>query len=153
MEVHPGDAKRLDRSVWRVLVAEDDVETMSLISWGLRLHGYQVDQVTTGKELFEQLTSRINERGEVPDLILSDVRMPGFSGLEVLSCLHRVDVDIPFILMSAYSDEETRQRAASDGAIAVLSKPFEFEQLLGVIATTLGQKPEPPATSRGLSYG
>ncbi len=155
MEVLPGDAKRLTRCTWRVLVAEDDVETMQLISWGLRLHGYQVDQAASGTELFERLTLAMNDGTDLPDVILSDVRMPGFSGLEALTCISRAELDIPFVLMSAFSDEETRQRGANDGAAAFLSKPFEFEELLGVIAATLGQVAavEPPAPSRPFGFG
>lgn len=144
MQLIPGDAKKLVRCVRRVLVAEDDEDTRTLLAWGLRLHGYEVVECTDGTELFEVLTLCLNadDDEQMPDLILSDVRMPGFSGLEVLGCIDRAELGVPFILMSAFSDEETKKRGENNGAAAFLAKPFEFEQLLAAIDDTLGEPPK-----------
>ena len=52
MQLIPGDAKKLVRCVRRVLVAEDDEDTRTLLAWGLRLHGYEVVECTDGTQLF-----------------------------------------------------------------------------------------------------
>lgn len=153
MQLIPGDAKRLVRCVRRVLVAEDDEDTRTLLAWGLRLHGYEVVEVTSGTELFDVLTTCLNSEEQMPDLILSDVRMPGFSGIEVLSCMDQAELGVPFILMSAFSDEETKKKGQDNGAAAFLAKPFEFERLLAAIDQTLGTPPkEAPPTSEGIPW-
>lgn len=154
MQLIPGDAKRLERVVRRVLVAEDDEDTRTLLAWGLRLHGYEVVEVKSGTELFEVLTMCLNAEEQMPDVILSDIRMPGFTGLEVLGCIDRAELGVPFILMTAFSDEETRKRGENDGAAAFLAKPFEFEKLLAAIDSSLGippKEPEPASETTSVS--
>lgn len=158
MQLIPGDAKRLERVVRRVLVAEDDEDTRTLLAWGLRLHGYEVVEVKSGTELFEVLTMCLNSEEQMPDVILSDIRMPGFTGLEVLGCIDRAELGVPFILMTAFSDEETRKRGENEGAAAFLAKPFEFERLLAAIDESLGiprKEPEPSSETTTVSgrYG
>jgi CheY-like chemotaxis protein len=147
VQLIPGDAKRLERVVRRVLVAEDDEDTRTLLAWGLRLHGYEVVEVKSGTELFEVLTMCLNAEEQMPDVILSDIRMPGFSGLEVLGCIDRAELGVPFILMTAFSDEETKKRGENEGAAAFLAKPFEFEKLLAAIDESLGIPPKEPEPS------
>jgi CheY-like chemotaxis protein len=123
-------------------VAEDDVETRTLLSWGLRLHGFQVEEVESGTELFEHLTTLLEEGGEMPDLVVSDLRMPGFTGLEILGCVRRAELRVPFILMTAYPDEDAKRGGAAGGAAAFLAKPFEFEALLAAIDRATGGTPD-----------
>ena len=70
MQLIPGDAKRLERVVRRVLVAEDDEDTRTLLAWGLRLHGYEVVECKSGTELFEVLTMCLNAEEQMDLLAL-----------------------------------------------------------------------------------
>jgi len=72
-------------------------------------------------------------------LILSDVNMPGMSGLEMLPKLRAQRPDVPVIMISAYGDAETRRKAIENGAIGLLTKPVDFALLRHAIDSRLGQ--------------
>jgi CheY-like chemotaxis protein len=63
-------------------------------------------------------------------LILSDINMPGMSGLELLPKAKAVRPDVPIIMITAYGDAETKRRALENGAEALLTKPIDFGTLL-----------------------
>ena len=62
-------------------------------------------------------------------LILSDINMPGMSGLELLPKAKAVRPDVPIIMITAYGDAETKRRALENGAEAILTKPIDFGTL------------------------
>jgi CheY-like chemotaxis protein len=72
-------------------------------------------------------------------LILSDINMPGMSGLEMLPEVRAKRPDVPVIMITAYGDAETRRKAIERGAEGLLTKPIDFAQLRQVIDTRLGQ--------------
>ena len=72
-------------------------------------------------------------------LILSDINMPGMSGLELLPILRTAYPDVPVIMITAYGDAETRRKAIERGAEGLLTKPIDFAQLRQEIDTRLGQ--------------
>ena len=62
-------------------------------------------------------------------LILSDINMPGMSGLELLPKARETRPDVPIIMITAYGDAETKRKALEDGAVALLTKPIDFATL------------------------
>ena len=72
-------------------------------------------------------------------LILSDINMPGMSGLEMLPEVRARRPDVPVIMITAYGDTETRRKAIERGAEGLLTKPIDFAQLRQEIDTRLGQ--------------
>ena len=66
-------------------------------------------------------------------LILSDINMPGMSGLELLPKAKAIRPDVPIIMITAYGDAETKRRALESGAEALLTKPIDFGTLRGKI--------------------
>ena len=72
-------------------------------------------------------------------LILSDINMPGMTGLELLPKAKAARPDVPIIMITAYGDPETRQKAREGGASGLLSKPIDFTLLREEIDTRLGQ--------------
>ena len=72
-------------------------------------------------------------------LILSDINMPGMSGLEMLPKVRAARPDVPVIMITAYGDAETRRKAIERGAIGLLTKPIDFALLRHEIDTRLGQ--------------
>ena len=72
-------------------------------------------------------------------LILSDINMPGMSGLEMLPEVRAKRPDVPVIMITAYGDAETRRKAIERGAEGLLTKPIDFVQLRQEIDTRLGQ--------------
>jgi FixJ family two-component response regulator len=69
--------------------------------------------------------------------LVLDIRMPGLSGLELQSRLANMKCSIPVIIVSAHADEKTRAQALRRGAIAFFGKPFNHEDLLGAISSTM----------------
>jgi DNA-binding NtrC family response regulator len=62
-------------------------------------------------------------------LILSDINMPGMSGLEMLPKVREMRPDVPVIMITAYGDAETRRKAMEGGAVGLLTKPIDFTVL------------------------
>lgn len=111
----------------RVLIAEDDPHLLRLLAGTLE-DSYDVAQASNGFELLDSATA-----GERPDLIISDIRMPGLTGLEVLAglrSLKRIGArgGTPVILITAFGDAETHALAGRLGAV-VLDKPFDLDDL------------------------
>jgi CheY-like chemotaxis protein len=72
-------------------------------------------------------------------LILSDVNMPGMSGLELLPKARSIRPDVPVIMITAYGDPDTKQRALENGAQALLTKPIDFVALREEIDMRVGR--------------
>ena len=70
-------------------------------------------------------------------LILSDINMPGMSGLEMLPKAKALRPDVPVIMITAYGDAETKQKALANGAEALLTKPIDFALLRNEIDTRI----------------
>jgi CheY-like chemotaxis protein len=71
-------------------------------------------------------------------LILSDINMPGMTGLELLPKAKALRPDVPVIMITAYGDAETKRRAFEGGAEALLTKPIDFTMLRNEIDTRVG---------------
>jgi DNA-binding response OmpR family regulator len=123
----------------RVVVAEDDHQFRAMLCHALRAAGYDVVEVQDGTELGEVVRSlllRTDGRSAV-ELVIADVRMPGASGLSVLSELRRSDWNTPVILMSAFADDDLDDEAARLGAV-VLDKPFDLQELMWFVRLNTG---------------
>jgi CheY-like chemotaxis protein len=82
----------------------------------------------------------LNNAGDAPlILILSDINMPGMSGLELLPKAKELRPDVPVIMITAYGDAETKRKALENGADALLTKPIDFNSLRGEIDTRVEQ--------------
>ena len=66
------------------------------------------------------------------DLVISDIRMPGASGLDVLATLHSANQPVPVVLMTAFGDRQTHEQALKMGEAALIDKPFELDELLSL---------------------
>ena len=110
-----------------VIVGEDDAEMRRLVVQALRRDGYEVGEAADGTTLLELLRDRAT-RGERTDLVISNIRMPGCTGLQVLERLRTADDRVPVILMTAFGDDETRALAERRGAM-LFDKPFLLDDL------------------------
>jgi CheY-like chemotaxis protein len=72
-------------------------------------------------------------------LILSDINMPGMTGLEMLPRVKKIRPDVPVIMITAYGDPETKRKAIASGATDLLTKPIDFALLRGEIDARLAQ--------------
>ena len=75
----------------------------------------------------------LEQRDAPPDIIVTDVRMPGISGMQILESVRARAWDVPVILITAFSDPETRAQAKALGVTAFLEKPLDLEKLRQVI--------------------
>jgi CheY-like chemotaxis protein len=116
----------------RILLAEDDLEMRNLLAGLLREEGYEVQDVEDGARLIGLLHSAVHRPLDV-DLVISDVLMPGATGLEVLAFLRRSGSKIPFILITAFGNPELHAEAHTLGVSAVFDKPFDLEDLRATV--------------------
>jgi DNA-binding NtrC family response regulator len=118
-----------------VLVADDDPDMLREVTRALRGSGCVVVGVASADLLLDYLGRCVNFGGRflVPDVIVSDIRMPGYSGLELLQALHEAHYDTPVILMTAFGDPRTHEEARLLGAVATFDKPFDADDLTTAI--------------------
>jgi CheY-like chemotaxis protein len=121
----------------RIIVAEDDQDMRWLVSETLRRDGYDVTAVADGGRLLVLLAKCRREEIALPDLIVSDVRMPVMTGLAMLKGVRDTQWTVPVVLMTAFPDADTRWRAESFAA-TLLAKPFPMAELRQAVAVALG---------------
>jgi len=115
---------KLARFMARILLIDDDPGVRESTGRMLRAAGYTVQEVATGEEGFELA------RSGAFDVILSDMRMPGLSGIDVLRKLRDVRVDASFIVMTGFGTVETAVESMKLGAVDFVQKPFFRDELL-----------------------
>jgi DNA-binding response OmpR family regulator len=129
----------------RVLVADDDVEMRRLVAESLRKDDYEVVEESDGGRLLVRIAAiyAFDTTVDPFDLIVSDIRMPVCSGLEILKGLRDAHWSTPVILMTAFGDDETRDRAVNLGAF-LFDKPFQMGDLRAMARTLLQGRREAP---------
>jgi DNA-binding NtrC family response regulator len=130
----------------RILLAEDDLEMRRFLAESLRGAGYEVVEVENGFGVMDYIAARlIAGTGIDIGLVVSDIRMPGVDGLRLLSGFHSHDSSLPVILITAFGNPETHAEAKRRGALAVMDKPFDVDELLALIRRVLPLAgPTPP---------
>ena len=125
----------------RVLVAEDDPEMRRLVVDGLRKDGHDVVEAHDGASMLVRLAEAFHydHTLERIDVIVSDMRMPVWSGLELLERLAEAGWRIPSILMTAFGDEDTRRRAAHVG-VMLIDKPLSLGELREAVKRLAGTR-------------
>ena len=116
-----------------VLIAEDDDGMRQMMARSLREDGYDVIEVNCGVQLIRALELFGSSMLPV-ELIITDVRMPGFSGLEVLEYLRYSGWSVPVVLMTEAGDERTYAEARDLDATMVLDVPFEMAAFRAAIS-------------------
>jgi DNA-binding NtrC family response regulator len=111
----------------KVLVVDDESSILDSLRILLRNEGFAPITAHGGKQGLEQLN-------EVePDIVLTDVRMPAVSGLEILSAARQHDADLPVILMTAQATLQSAVQAVNEGAFYYIQKPFRNDELLAIL--------------------
>ena len=117
----------------RILVVEDDPSTREALESLLTAHGYEVDTASDGMEAIEHVDH------DAPSLIISDVRMPGVGGLDMVKALRERanSADVPIIMVSGMTERQRRVAALDIGADDYLPKPIDSEELLARVRVHL----------------
>jgi len=121
----------------RVLVIDDDEEIHTLVRHMLEGVGHQVEGARDGVEGLRRFGQN------QPDLVLTDINMPGLDGHDVIEAIRVQHADVPIIAVSggsAVPKDELLEKASALGAVEVIMKPFEFQQLVGAVKRALGSR-------------
>ena len=110
----------------RILLVDDESGILETLRILLRGDGYDVVAALSGREAVEMLPDAS------PDIVLTDIRMPGMTGLDVMSKAHEVDPETAVILMTAQASLQTAIQVVNEGAYYYLQKPFANEELLAI---------------------
>jgi DNA-binding NtrC family response regulator len=110
-----------------VLVIDDERSILDVIRILLTKNGFTAHTASSGREGIEQIKT-LN-----PDIVISDIRMPDISGVELLSQARVYDAELPVILMTAQASLQSAMQAVNEGAFYYIQKPFRNEELLTII--------------------
>jgi CheY-like chemotaxis protein len=120
-----------------VLLADDDQDLRDAIESVLVAEGYRVLEASDGRRALEMLASAADRRGPLPDVVILDFVMPGFSGLGILRVLRRFERPPPTIIMTAFPDPSVNRLAQNLGAFRVLRKPINEGALRAVVSEAM----------------
>ena len=112
-----------------VLVVEDEEKLRRVVELQLKTAGFDVEQAGTAEDALKL--------ADQADVILTDLRLPGMSGLELLKQLRSDDLHTPVIVMTAFGSIETAVEAMKSGAVDFLPKPFSLDHLMTVVNKAL----------------
>lgn len=118
----------------RILVVDDEPKMTHLVSASLRDAGHSVDTAATGREALEKLQK------QVYDLVVTDIRLPGPGGMDILEWISQNRPDIIVIMMTAYAEVKSAVEAMKKGAADYLIKPFPLDELTLLVNRLLSHK-------------
>ena len=123
-----------------VLVVDDEPDVESLFRQqfrrDLRAQRFVMDFANSAAEALSRIAEHV---GQSLILILSDINMPGMTGLEMLPKVKEMRPEVPVIMITAYGDADTRRKALESGAPGLLTKPIDFSLLRTEIDARLAQ--------------
>ena len=111
----------------RILIIEDDEEMRSLLDDFCVEEGFETDSISNGHEALGILIRKPF------DLIMTEIRMPGSTGLDILPRIRTLQPAVPIIVMTAFGSDEVHQRAYGREATVYLEKPIHFQKLRELI--------------------
>jgi len=128
----PSDAGNNTSRAPRILIVDDDAGQRSLLDSFLKSQGFNTVPVASGEQALGVL------RGGEFNMMISDVRMPGISGLETLRRARQEHAVLPVLLVTAYADIREAVGAMRDGAVNYLAKPIDLDELLASVRQATG---------------
>ncbi len=117
----------------RMLVVDDQMGVRRLLFEAFSEEGYIVELAGSGQEALEKV------RKMPPDIVLMDMKMPGMNGLEALREIKKFDNTVPVVMMTAYGELEIVAEAMKLGVKEYVTKPFDINELRGLVKKTLGE--------------
>jgi two-component system C4-dicarboxylate transport response regulator DctD len=121
----------------RVLVVDDDADLLvSTCEW-LSATGFEVEGMALGREALRVLGAQAST---MPDVLVTDIRMPGLDGIAVLEGVLRLDPDTPVVLLTGHGDIALAVKAMRAGAHDFLEKPYDADHLVAVLDRAIAQR-------------
>ncbi|MBI2949717.1 MAG: sigma-54-dependent Fis family transcriptional regulator [Verrucomicrobia bacterium] len=130
----PTKAPHLPSKLPKILIVDDDAGQRSLLDSFLRRQGFETVIASSGEQALEIL------KGEGIQMMISDVRMPGMTGLETLREARRQHSVLPILLVTAFPDIRDAVGAMRDGAVNYLEKPIDLDELLSAVRKAIGME-------------
>ncbi len=118
----------------RALVIDDDPGVLEALTILLEMEGFDVVEAESGAAAVAAA------RTEAFDVAITDLRMPGMSGMETLAALRHIDPSLPVIIASGFLAEGVVAECLSLGALACIRKPFELDDLLALVQRALRER-------------
>src|SRR5689334_6981423 len=134
----PVEARKNGGKPPRILIVDDDPGQRSLLDSFLRTQGFETLVVDSGERALEAL------RSQPVNMMISDVRMPGMTGLETLRRARQEHAVLPVLLVTAYADIRDAVGAMRDGALNYLAKPIDLDELLATVRQATGLSKSAP---------
>ena len=120
-------------SIW---IADDDEAIRLVLEESLSSSGYKTKSFASGEDLFKELEK------DKPDLVITDIQMPGMLGYDLLKHINNNFDDLPVIIMTAFSDMQAAVESFGGGAFEYLPKPFDLEEATNIIERAFEEKPK-----------
>jgi len=118
----------------RILFIDDDKAGREVALFNLRRAGYEVTPASDGQEGISFFSP------ETVDVVITDVKMPGLSGIEVLRRVKKLALEVPVLVITAFGNVETAVEAMKEGAYDFIGKPFHRDQLLLSVGKALERR-------------
>jgi two-component system, NtrC family, response regulator HydG len=118
----------------KVLIVDDAIEMAQAIVEYLERHGYEAEGVDSGAAALERL------RAAPPDAVLTDLRMKGLDGMDVLAGVREIDREVPVVIMTAFGAVDSAVEAIQRGAYHYVTKPFKMDVLLTLMERALSER-------------
>ncbi len=135
-------------AIW---IIDDDQSMRWVLEKTLSNNGYQVTAFESGSVALA--TFKRTEPEARPRLIITDVRMPGINGFELLKQIKNISPQTPIIVMTAYTDLDTTVQAFHEGAFEYLPKPFDIDDALELVARACAPVDETSTNQQQLPSG
>jgi len=113
--------------MYKVWIVDDDSSIRWVLARALRAEGFEVEDFEDAESVLNRLSS------DKPDVLMTDIRMPGMSGLDLAENLRESHVDIPVIIMTAHTDLDSALASYESGAFEYLPKPFDLDEALRLV--------------------
>lgn len=126
----------------RILIVDDEAAIRSSLLESLSSEGYDAEIAESGEEALAKC------HGAVYDLVVTDLRLPGVDGLEILKALRNQGNATPVIMMTAYGDMDTALEAMNSGAYRFIPKPFKLGEMKKQVRAALRATAEPRETKQ-----
>ena len=119
-----------------ILVADDEQNTLLTMQFILEVADYRVVTAMDGQEALSKVL-KAREDGDPVDLLITDVQMPGLTGLELMDELNRLEINMPVLAVTGYGTSELVTKLMDRGCDKCLDKPIDEEELVECVAMLL----------------
>ena len=122
-----------------ILLVDDDLNLLHSLEFILEAADFRITTETNGQKALEKVILTGNDKASPIDLIITDIQMPGLSGLELIDELRRMKFSIPVLVITAYGDSKLKKELSRRGCPYCLDKPFYEEKLIQEVFRILGR--------------